>query len=336
MAGKRKAKKEKKAKPGKPKVKPIWEPQQKQKIALEYDDIYELFYGGAKGGGKSEFLLVDFTRYIREWGRDYHGIIFRRTFPELEELITRSQQLYPAAFPGARYVEGKKTWFFPSGASLKMRFLENDNDVYHYTGHQYQYVAFDELTNWLSPFPYIFMHSCARSAAGVPIRIRASGNPGNPGHLWVKHRFIDPAPAGMQAIADSKTGLLRMFIPARLDDNKKLLEKDPEYELRLKNLPEALYNAYRWGDWQVFVGQAFSEWNPREHIIEPFDLPKNSRYYMTYDWGFGAPFSLGWWVQDSDKRLIRVREWYGWNGNPGEGMRLADSEVAEGIKTREG
>jgi hypothetical protein len=287
-----------------------------------------------KGGGKSDFLLIDYTPYIH-YGQHYNGIIFRRSFPELEELISRSQQLYPQAFPGASYLEGKKTWTFKSGATLKMRFLETDSDVYHYTGHQYQYIAFDELTNWPTAFPYIFMHSCARSAQGVPIRIRASGNPGNVGHLWVKQRFIDAAPP-LTPYQDEKTGLYRIFIPARLDDNTKLLEKDPQYENRLKSLPEALYNAYRWGRWDVFVGQAFSEWNPARHIIEPFEIPEHERYYMTFDAGFGRPFSLMWWIIDRDNgKLVLVREWYGWNGNANEGIRLSDSEIAEGILERE-
>lgn len=312
----------------------LWEPQPKQAIALEYDDIYELFYGGAKGGGKSDYLVVDYSTGINRYGSDYNGILFRKTFPELEELISRTQQLYLGAFPGCKYLEGKKTWNFPSGATLKLRFLETDQDVYHYTGHQYQWIGFDELTNWVNPFPYIFMHSCARSAKGVPIRIRASGNPGNPGHLWVKQRFIDPAPQGMVPVIDEKTGLLRIFIPARLDDNIRLMEQDPQYENRLKNLPEALYKAYRWGDWDVFVGQAIGEWDPRRHIIEPFDIPGNSRWYMTFDWGYGRPFSTGWWTQQENK-VVRAYEWYGWTGTPNEGLRLTDSEVAEGILTRE-
>jgi len=311
----------------------IWEPQDKQAIALGYDDIYEMFYGGAKGGGKSDFLLIDFTRGVEKYGKDHQGIVFRRSFPELEELISRAYDIYPNVFDGARFLEGKKTWLFPGGSTLKMRFLENDKDVYHYTGHQYTWIGFDELTNWPQPFPYIFLHSCARSAKGVPIRIRASGNPGNPGHLWVKQRFVDCSPP-MKVFYDNKTGLPRIFIPAKLDDNTILQEKDPQYELRLKNLPEHLYKAYREGNWDVFIGQAFGEWDAERHIIQPYEIPADKTIYMTFDWGFGAPFSTGWWFEDDGKQ-VRFNEWYGWNGNPNEGIRLADADIAAGIRERE-
>lgn len=318
----------------KKRAKVIWAPQPKQEIALSYSKVYELFYGGAKGGGKSDFLLIDYTRGINEYGKDHPGIIFRRSFPELEELISRSHDIYPRVFPGARFVEGKKTWFFPSGSTLKMRFLENDADCYHYTGHQYTWVGFDELTNWPNSFPYLYMHSCIRSAKGIPVRLRASGNPGNPGHLWVKQRFVDCGEP-LNVYLDENTGLTKIYIPAKLDDNIILQKMDPNYENRLKNLPEHLYLAYREGNWDVFVGQAFSEWTPNVHIIPAHDIPAGKPLLYSFDWGFGKPFSVGWWYVGNDGQLVRFSEWYGWNGNPNEGTRLADSEIAEGIISRE-
>jgi hypothetical protein len=215
-----------------------------------------------------------------------------------------------------------------------MRFIESDADVYHYTGQQYTWVGFDELTNWPRPFPYLFLHSCARSAHGAPIRIRASGNPGNPGHIWVKERFIDPHPKGCKAFLDKDTGLTRIFIPAKLQDNPALALSDPDYVKRLDNLPEQLRRPYKDGDWNVFVGQAFGEWRPSYHVIEPHEVPEAPRI-MTFDWGFGRPFSVGWWYIDNNDKLIRFSEWYGWNGNSNEGVRLSDSEIAEGIAAKE-
>jgi len=245
--------------------------------------------------------------------------------------VFRSRQLYPLL--GAVYSETKRTWTFPGGATLKMRFLEKDKDVHRYQGHQYTWIGFDELTNWATDYCYLYMFSCARSAEGVPVRVRASGNPGSVGHFWVKDRFIDRKKPFM-IYRDTQTGLTRCFIPARLDDNTKLQTNDPLYEVRLKALPKHLYEAYRFGRWDIFIGQAFNL-SEEHHIINPMPIPANAMIYMTMDWGFGAPFSIGWWWVDNDGRLYRFMEWYGWSGKPNEGMRLNDSEIAEGIIRRE-
>jgi hypothetical protein len=305
-----------------------WTASQKQRLALSCS-IFELFYGGARFGGKSDYLLADFLDGI-EYGSNHKGILFRRTYPELEELIFRSQQIYRPL--GADYLETKRQWVFPSGSLLKMRFLEQDKDVHRYQGHQYTWVGFDELTNWPTSYPYTYMFSCARSPQGLPVRVRASGNPGSVGHAWVKGRFIDSAKP-FQIYQDSETGLARVFIPSTLDDND-YAKNDPGYEGRLKALPPYLYRAHRFGDWDVFIGQVFN-FQQLHHVVKPLPIPDWATIYMTFDWGFGAPFSTGWWWCDSDGRLYRFSEWYGWTGEVNKGLRLTDTEIAQGIKDRE-
>ncbi len=306
----------------------IWQPSPKQSVALSCS-VFELFYGGARFGGKSDFLLSDFLDGIN-YGPHHKGALFRRTYPELEELIFRSHQIYPRL--GGEYSETKRQWLFPGGSLLKMRFLEQDKDVHRYQGHQYTWIGFDELTNWPTDYPYTYMFSCARSPQGLPVRVRASGNPGSVGHAWVKGRFIDTTKP-FQIYIDPETGLSRVFIPSTLDDNQ-YAKNDPQYEGRLKALPAHLYRAHRFGDWDVFVGQVFN-FQHLHHVVKPLPSPDWASLYMTFDWGFGAPFSVGWWWCDSDGRLYRFSEWYGWSGEVNKGLRLTDSEIAEGIKERE-
>ena len=165
--------------------KAIWTPQPKQALALACP-AKELFFGGARGGGKSDFSLADFTRGL-QYGEDYNGVLFRKSYPELEELIRRSKQLYPAL--GGTYHKTERTWHFPSGSTLKMRYLETSDDVDSYQGHNYQWICFDELGTWPSDYEYIYMFGTLRSAAGIPTYIRATGNPGGKGHLWIKQRL---------------------------------------------------------------------------------------------------------------------------------------------------
>lgn len=303
----------------------VWQPQPKQAIALKCP-AYELFYGGARGGGKSDFLLADYAKGVEQYGQHWHGIIFRRSLPELEELLKRSWELYPPL--GGHFAEGRKTWEFPNGANLKFRYLDRDSDVHHYQGHQYTWIGFDELTNWATDYCYIYMHSCARSAEGVPVRVRASGNPGSVGHVWVKQRFVDVNPA-MKPFRDPDTGLFRVFIPARLEDNLKLQENDPEYEGRLKMQPEHLYRAYRFGDWDIFAGQVFDEFRRDVHVIKPIKLEPSWLRFCSMDWGYAKPFSIGWWAVTGDGRMIRYREMYGCEeGKHNLGVKRPAIEVA--------
>jgi hypothetical protein len=229
----------------------VWKGNPKQELALRCP-AFELFFGGARFGGKSDFLLADFLDGVDHGGK-HRGILFRKTYSELEEILIRSRDIYGAI--GGQYAETKRTWTFPGGSTLKLRFIERDTDVHHYQGHQYTWIGFDELTNWATDYCYKYMFSCARSPDGLPVRVRSSGNPGSVGHAWVKGRFIDGV-TPYHLFKDPYTGLTRTFIPSRLEDNE-YARNDPDYELRLKNLPPHLYRAHRFGDWDVFIGQAF-------------------------------------------------------------------------------
>lgn len=311
----------------------VWAPQPKQAVALAHAGVDELFYGGAKGGGKSDFLLIDFLRGVEEWGDAHRGVLFRRTYPELEELIIRSRQIYPFVYPEATWRDSSKSWTFPSGAMLRMRFLERSADVSRYQGHQYTWIGWDELPQWPTPHAYVEMLSCARSAAGAPIRIRSTGNPGCVGNAWVKRRFISPAPAG--TVFRGEDGMCRMFVSAKVYDNAILMRNDPHYVRRLEAQSPEKRAAYLEGDWDVFAGQALDNWDPRVHVVKPFEVDRGWRLFRCCDWGFSRPFSVYWYALDFEGRMVVYREWYGWSGVPNEGARMEAEEVAQGILSRE-
>ena len=328
----------------------VWKPQPGPQLhAIEARWAPELFYGGAAGGGKSDFLLGDWLQDVERYGAAWQGIIFRRTFPELEELQARSREIYPQT--GALWSEARRTWTWGNGASLKMRYLERDLDATRYLGHQYTWIGWDELTQWASLYGYRYLRARLRSAHEVPQkRIRAAANPGGPGHLAVKAYFIDPAPMGYEPIRDPETGTDRIFIPARLGDNAILLKNDPGYEGRLKGLPGVLVKAMLEGDWNIVEGCFFDNWSAR-NIIRPFAIPEDWLKFRSLDWGSARPFSVGWWavVQDAVEvesqggtlvlprgALVRYREWYGCAGEPNTGVKLPAEEVARGILQRQG
>jgi hypothetical protein len=346
---------------------PVWSPQPgPQTAAITADWCQELFYGGAAGGGKSDFLLGDYLQDVPRYGAHWAGVIFRRTYNELEDLLRRSREIFPAS--GGTWHEQAKTWKWTNGATLRMRYIERDADATRYQGHQYTWIGWDELTQWPTDYGYRFLRARLRSAHDVPTkRIRAAANPGGVGHHWVKSYFVDPAPGGYTPIRDDSarsaagkadgTGTggssgTRIFIPAKLRDNRILLGSDPSYADRLKGLSsDAMVRAWLEGDWTVIEGAYFDCWSYDKHVVEPFPVPAEWVRFRAMDWGSARPFSVGWWavVQDDYQvparagggptlprgALVRYREWYGATKSPNTGLKSTAEDVASGIAARE-
>lgn len=269
--------------------------------------------------------------------------MFRRTYPELQEIILRSHEIFGPT--GATWRESDKDWRWPNGAYLRMRYLEREADAARYQGHQYTWIGWDELPQWPSDKAYRMLFACLRSSAIVPTkRVRSAGNPGGPGHQWVKARFIDPAPGGFEPIEDDLGPWERMFVPSRVQDNQILLDADPSYIARLKGSgSKELVRAWLEGDWSVVSGAYFPEWNPALHVVAPMPLPVRWTRFRSFDWGSARPFSVGWWaISDGELSafprgaIVRYREWYGMPaGQPNVGLKLTAEQVADGIKERE-
>lgn len=312
-----------------------------QAEAISADWCQELLYGGAAGGGKSDFLLGDYLQDVRTYGAAWHGVLFRKTFDELGELIERSHEIYPAT--GAKWNEQKHIWRWPNGARLRMRYCEAYRDAVRHQGRQYAWIGWDELGQWDSAASYNYLRARLRSPHAVPTkRIRSTANPGGVGHHWIKAKFITPAPLGFAPLVDPDTGADVMFIPSKLTDNLILLASDPDYANRLRGLgsPE-LVRAWLEGDWSVIVGSYFPEFSVARHVVAPHALPKEWSRFRAMDWGSARPFSVGWYaVSDGTLpaypagALIKYREWYGAT-SPNVGLRLNASAVGKGIAERE-
>lgn len=336
----------------------IWQPQPGPQTALLECPVFEIFYGGARGGGKTESSIGDWLQHSSQYGEDAIGIFFRRKLVQLAEVIARTKQLFPKL--GAKYNEQQKTWTMANGARLKFAYLERDSDAEEYQGHSYTRIYVEEITNFPSAGPLNKLRATLRSGTGVPVGMRLTGNPGGPGHNWVKARYINPNPAGYQVITESteieldgvKTlvSLDRVFIPSKLGDNQLLVRNDPTYILRLRQSgSDALVKAWLEGNWDIVDGAFFDEWDEAVHVLPerailPL-LPASLLRFRAFDWGSAKPFSVGWYAMlDRDLShdgqtlpagaLVKYREWYGASG-PNKGLKMTADLVAQGIVNRE-
>lgn len=290
----------------------------------------EVLYGGAAGGGKSYALLADPLRYMLD--RRNSALLLRRTTEELRELKWKSQELYPSVYPDIKWSERNQAWTMPNGARLWMSFVDRDQDVLRYQGQAFNWIGFDELTQWPSPFQWDYLRSRLRTTGRnkLPLFMRATANPGGPGGWWVKKMFIDCAPWNTSFPAtDIETGevflypqfdlkgrphpkagqplFYRRFIPAHLYDNPHLAD-DGMYEANLMSLPEHQRKRLLEGNWDLVEGAAFPEFNRDIHVIEPFAIPRSWKKFRAMDYGYGSYTGVVWFAVHPSGQLIVYRD----------------------------
>ena len=325
----------------------VWKPQPKQQEFMSRPED-EVLYGGAAGGGKSDAIVIEPLRQVHI--PEYKAILFRKTFPQLEDLIWKTKRYYPRAFPKAKSNAQQHVWKFPSGAEIHFGSMPHKDSYYNYQGKAYAFIGFDELTHFTRE-EYMYLLGRNRAdAPGIRVYLRATANPGGIGHGWVKERFITAMPPETTRVFSDtvidpsgktlEVKMSRRFVPSSVFDNQALLQNDPKYLANLAQLPEAQKKALLYGDWDSFSGQVFTEWrnNPQgykthinTHVIEPFEIPEYWTRYRAYDFGYTRPFAVLWFAISPDGVIYLYRELYGGTETPNEGIRWEPEQQAERV-----
>lgn len=325
----------------------------------------EILYGGAAGGGKSHLMRLGAVI----WCSEIPGLqvyLFRRIRDDLVKNHMEGPNGFRALLAGwveCGFVEIVEDEIrFWNGSKIYLCHCKDEKDRFKYQGAEIHVLLIDELTHFTDRI-YRFLRNRVRMV-GITLpekyracfpRILCGANPGGIGHQFVKMTFIDGAePMRVVKAASDEGGMLRQFIPARLEDNPSMAEHDPGYEGRLMGLgSEALVRAMRYGDWDIIDGAFFSEFRRDKHVVKPFAIPKDWMRFRAGDWGSAKPFSFGWYaVVTDDYRvgaitlprgcLVKYREWYGVKESeegrfvPDRGVKMTAEEVGSGVKKRDG
>lgn len=315
---------------------------------------------------------MDFAQDIgKGFGAECRGIIFRRTYPELQDIVEKARKWFPRIWPDSNFHETKHQWEWATGERLLFRHADKPSDYWKYHGHAYNFIAWEELTTWSNLDLFTSMMSVCRSTVRrIPRKYRATTNPYGAGHNVVKARYKLPIPEGaiIGPILKDANGQERVAIRGMIYENRVLLTADPGYIARISAAapnPAAL-RAWLEGDWNVVAGGMIDDvWVPSIHIIPNIkaeQIPRGWKIDRSYDHGQSRPFSVGWWAESDGTPirlqkqvysafgkvteeivvgsvpgdLVRIAEWYGWTGEPNRGLNMdALSEIAPGIASRE-
>ncbi len=283
----------------------------------------ELLYGGARGGGKTDFVLAELLRRCLEFP-GFQAVFFRRTYKELagpggaiQRLLTRIPRNV------GRWNGTERVWRFYNGSALTLSYLETLADVQAWLGLEIQLMAFDQVEQ-IDEDTYVLVRTSLRAtgelaasmlAAGIRPSSIATANPGGRGHGWVKRRFISPFPLGGQLFRSAPTEaepepMVRVFVPAKLADNPALDEGDPHYRSRLEALPEEDRRAQLEGDWDVFKGARFADFRTAIHVRRAGSWPIPAVPFAArargVDYGSTAPFVCLWGVRTGPDDLVVV------------------------------
>ena len=345
------------------KTRAVWIPNPgSQYLFLAAKWVDDLLLTGTRGPGKTTGLLMDFAQDVgKGYGKYWQGILFRRTYRELNELVVKAELLFPKIFNRVRFNHTAFTWNFPDGECLRFRYMRRPADYWSYHGHEYPWIGWEELTTHPTPECFEAMMACNRVAVrGVPKRVRANCNPWGVGHNWVKQRYIQRGKPGepvYSITADPITGksikLTSMWLHGHIKENRHLIEASPEYYAKIINLKDGpKKQAWAYGDWDINAGGYFADyWRDSHNVIERFRPPSNWVCFPAFDWGSSRPFSLGLWavsdgttapngVQYKQGTMIRFDEWYGCQldrrGEPiaNEGLKMRAELVGAGINKR--
>lgn len=336
----------------------------KQQVA--FDSLAtEILYGGAAGGGKSHLMRMAAIT----WCTEIPGLqvyLFRRIRDDLVKNHVEGPSGFREFLAGwvecgfVQIVEDEIRFW--NGSKIYLCHCKDEKDRFKYQGAEIHVLLIDELTHFTDKI-YRFLRNRVRMV-GITLpekykerfpRIVCGANPGGVGHQFVKMTFIDGSePLKVYRAANSEGGMLRQYIPAKLDDNPSMVTHDPGYEARLSGLgSESLVKAMRDGDWNIVDGAFFDNFRTERHVIRPFELPEHWLRFRAGDWGSAKPFAFGWYAVASEDMiapggvhiprgaLVKYREWYGCKEDaegkpiPDRGLKMTAEKVGHGLKERE-
>jgi len=286
-----------------------------------------LFYGGAKGGGKS-YLIRAREIYRRMTNPKTKGLIVRKTYPEL---LSNHIRMFFTEYPQTVnwYKSSEKAIYYPNGSITELSHLGSVQDVYTYQGREYEDISIDEITQHEETVFKILRSSNRTTNPNIKPTMLLTGNPGGIGHGWAKRLFIDKLYQENENPSDFG------FVQAKVYDNKALMDADPDYIKRLMDLPADLRRAYLEGDWTVFAGQVFSEFRRELHTCNPVTPRSDFSHFLWIDWGYsgkesdeGAFAAIAGalipekYEGESFNRLVVYKEWYGKGKDPREWAKI--------------
>lgn len=323
----------------------VWAPQPGPQHALIACPLSEVFFGGARGGGKTDGILGKWAIREQRLGASFNAVGLRPTSVSWDDAVERSKAIFGPL--GGKFNETKLTWRMPRGGRARFAYLERVSDADQYQGKNVTDVWIEEAGLYPTsigagflPRPIARMKAVLRAPRGISTQMILSGNPGGPGQHWLSTRYqLVPFPRRPQIVtvwSEAGQRSAAMVIPSRVEDNQ-MIDQDA-YIANLRQAgSEALVKAWLLGDWTAVEGAFFDCWDERRHVVEAFDIPPHWTRFVSMDWGFAAPHSVGWWAVVSDERpglprgaLVRYREWYGSGG-----ARLDAERLSAGIIARE-
>lgn len=283
-------------------------------------------------------------------------LIIRRSYEELKENHIEPLLKILNGVPGVSYNKTEHVLRFPNGSQIICGYCKDDSSAQRYQGNEYDVIFIDEATQLQEDWIKKIAASC-RGVNGYPHRVIYTCNPGGVGHAYIKRVFVD------RDFEENENPDDYVFIQSLVTDNKVLMENDPDYVRFLMALDPKLRKAWLEGDWDAFEGAYFETFRkspdlqkcaefgitPEEaiaehkwvHVIPPFKIPSNWKIERSMDWGFGKPFSIGYWavsdgsIGDIPGTIYRIYEWYGCTGIANEGLKLTNEEIFSQVRELE-
>ncbi len=275
----------------------LGKPQPKQKEFMLATAKYVAF-GGARGGGKSWSVREKAKRLALKWA-GIKILIIRKTYTDLRDNhILPLRADLPSAL--ATFKEVDKAFCFKNGSRIKCSYFATDADALQYQGQEYDVIFLEEATQF-TELVFNVLKACLRGANDFPKRMYLTCNPDGVGFLWVKRLFVS------REYLEGENPDDFLFIQSLVDDNKILMEKDPDYVKQLDSLPEEMRKRWRYGSWDVAEGQYFGEFRRDLHTVEPFVIPREWRRYIAIDYGLDM-LAAYWIAVDSMRNCYVYKE----------------------------